>query len=51
MKECNMKKYKAIALVFLLVLGATAFSGCRTAQGFGEDMEHAGEKIQDSTAR
>jgi len=46
-----MKKYKAMALVFLLVMGASVFTGCRTAHGFGEDMEHAGEKIQDGTAR
>jgi len=46
-----MKKYKLITLVFLLVLGASALNGCRTAHGFGEDMEHAGEKIQDGTSK
>ena len=29
-------------LAFTMVLG-----GCRTAHGFGEDMERAGEKIQE----
>jgi len=44
-----MKKNKVLALMFLLVLSAMAFSGCRTAHGFGEDMENAGEKIQEKT--
>ena len=33
-------------LATLLVLSAT---GCHTAHGFGEDMQKAGEKIQDKT--
>ena len=40
---------KAIVCVFLLALGAAAISGCRTAHGFGEDMENAGESIQHGT--
>jgi predicted small secreted protein len=44
-----MKKCKLVTLLFLLVLGASALNGCRTAHGFGEDMEKAGEKIQDGT--
>jgi len=27
----------------------TVISGCQTAHGFGEDVEHAGEKIQEGT--
>ena len=45
-----MKKFtKSILLVFLLILGGTALSGCRTAHGFGEDMENAGHDIQKET--
>ena len=36
----------------LLVLGAallTMVVGCKTAQGFGKDVENAGEAIQDGT--
>jgi predicted small secreted protein len=35
-----------IALVAAIVL-SSAFTGCRTAHGAGEDMEKAGQKIQD----
>lgn len=37
---------KSIICLFLLVAGVAAFSGCRTAHGFGEDMENAGDSIQ-----
>lgn len=40
---------KLIVMAFLLSLGVTVFSGCRTAHGFGEDMENAGESIQRGT--
>jgi len=33
----------------LLALAMGTFSGCRTAHGFGEDMENAGNKIQKGT--
>jgi len=37
-------------LAILLVAGAmSCFTGCRTAHGFGEDMEKAGDKIQEKT--
>ena len=36
-----------LILVLLLTLGASLINGCRTAHGFGEDMENAGEKIQE----
>jgi predicted small secreted protein len=42
-----MKKLsKTILCLFLLVASVSAFTGCRTAEGFGEDMENAGEEIQ-----
>ena len=41
---------KKLLLLFVamtaLITGAT---GCRTAHGAGEDIEHAGEKIQEHT--
>jgi predicted small secreted protein len=38
-------------LVYLLIayVAQTVFTGCRTAHGFGEDMENAGQSIQDKT--
>jgi predicted small secreted protein len=35
--------------MFALALLVVAGTGCRTAHGFGEDMEHAGDKIQQKT--
>jgi len=35
-----------LALLAAIVLSST-ITGCRTARGAGEDMEKAGEKIQD----
>ena len=34
-----------VATAFLAIVGV----GCRTAHGFGEDMQNAGESIQDGT--
>jgi predicted small secreted protein len=42
-----MTARKLFALLMLLGTIVTAVSGCRTAQGFGEDVEDAGEKIQE----
>ena len=36
-------------LATLMLLGAIA--GCNTMQGFGEDVERGGEKIQDKARR
>lgn len=41
--------FKPILLTIMLGLSLALFSGCRTAHGFGEDMENAGEKIQEGT--
>jgi predicted small secreted protein len=42
-----MKKYM---MILLLAVSALSVIGCRnTAQGFGEDVENAGEKIQEKT--
>ena len=42
-------KLKSLALLAIAVVFAFTAVGCRTAHGFGEDMEKAGEKIQDKT--
>lgn len=42
---------KAFAFALLLAVSIVAFSGCQTAKGFGEDMEDAGEAIQDKTTK
>ncbi len=41
------------AWLLCLALGAATlgFSSCRTAQGFGQDVEHAGEKIEEAASR
>jgi predicted small secreted protein len=45
-----MKMLKqAILCLALAVTSLTLVSGCRTAEGFGEDMENAGEEIQKET--
>lgn len=43
-----MKKY----LLVMFVLMLTGLAGCdHTIQGFGQDMQHAGKKIQDSAEK
>ena len=43
-----MKKLTKIAMLLLaLGAGVISFTGCRTAEGFGEDLEKAGEEIQE----
>ena len=39
--------YRHLALLAAL-LGLLAFTGCRTMEGAGKDIERAGEKIQDN---
>jgi len=46
-----MKMLQRMALYVLLALiGQMVFTGCRTAHGFGEDMENAGQSIQNKTS-
>jgi predicted small secreted protein len=40
---------KRLCLALLLGAIAVGFAACRTAHGFGEDMEKAGEEIQKGT--
>ncbi len=42
---------QAILCLMLAIAGGTLFTGCHTAHGFGEDMEAAGDSIQDKTDR
>ena len=44
----NMIKRFIIAL-FAMGLLAIASTGCNTVHGAGEDIEHAGDKIQENT--
>jgi len=40
-----------MALCLLLaIVGQIVFTGCQTAHGFGEDMENAGQSIQNKTS-
>lgn len=41
------------AWAFCLILGAATLglNSCRTAQGFGQDVEHVGDKIEDAASR
>jgi len=38
-----------LVLFFVAALLALVTAGCHTAHGFGQDMESAGEKIQEKT--
>jgi predicted small secreted protein len=45
-----MNKTKRMLLCLLLaVAGQIIFAGCHTAHGFGEDLESAGQSIQQKT--
>jgi predicted small secreted protein len=45
-----MKKMKQVMFcVLLAVVGQIVFAGCHTAHGFGEDVESAGQSIQEHT--
>jgi predicted small secreted protein len=49
-QKSYMKTLKQLILSLCLLVSVGAFvTGCRTAHGFGEDMEHAGQSIQDNT--
>lgn len=37
-----------ITSLSLLLIGALALSGCNTTEGVGEDMEQAGQAVQDA---
>jgi len=39
----------AVLGLFLAGVLVATFAGCRTAHGFGEDMENAGQSIQEKT--
>lgn len=42
-------KPKVMRLLALVAITFLVTTGCRTANGFGKDMENAGEKIQNET--
>jgi predicted small secreted protein len=40
-----------LAALVAVVLGALSFTGCRTMEGAGKDIERAGEKIQENASK
>jgi predicted small secreted protein len=42
-----MKRWIGIVAICIVFVGALWLTGCRTARGAGEDMEAAGEKVQE----
>ena len=44
-----MKTFKKTVLCLLLAAVSFVAFGCHTAHGFGEDMENAGQSIQNNT--
>jgi predicted small secreted protein len=38
-----------ILALILFVFGAVAVTGCNTLQGTGQDIENAGEELEDAT--
>ena len=44
-----MKVFRIMLLVLVFGVSVATFTGCRTAHGFGEDMQNAGEAIQRKT--
>jgi len=42
---------KSLICLFLMIASIAAFTGCHTAHGFGEDMENAGQSIQEGTSK
>ena len=43
--------FKRILATLMLLGMLGAIAGCNTMQGFGQDVERTGEKIQDKAAR
>jgi predicted small secreted protein len=46
----SSKKFRS-CLFLLASLFALAATGCNTTEGFGKDLEKAGDKIQDKASR
>jgi predicted small secreted protein len=47
-----MKMLKRTVICLLLAAAAQfVFTGCHTANGFGQDMQDAGQSIQDKTSK
>ena len=47
--DCDMKASSKQLVLYLLLAAAFALAatGCQTTKGFGKDVEHLGDKIQD----
>jgi|TARA_B100000700_G_scaffold160031_2_gene177227 predicted small secreted protein len=44
----SMTMSRTIALIFASFFTLAALSGCNTVDGAGQDVEHAGEAVQDA---
>ncbi|MBV8622615.1 MAG: entericidin A/B family lipoprotein [Herbaspirillum sp.] len=42
---------KKISALLLLALALGALAGCNTVNGFGKDVQEAGEKMQDAAKK
>ena len=49
MKTLLAAIFRKLGLAFLPAIGVMAAMGCHTANGFGKDLQDAGEGIQKST--
>jgi predicted small secreted protein len=45
----NYLNRSRLVLIVLAALLGVAATGCQTSKGFGKDVEHLGEKIQDKS--
>lgn len=50
-KSMITASWQRFSAFFAALLLAFAVTGCSTMEGFGEDVEKAGEKIQDSAEK
>ncbi|WDZ97473.1 entericidin A/B family lipoprotein [Herbaspirillum sp. WKF16] len=42
---------KKISALFLLLAALASLAGCNTVNGFGKDVQQAGEKMQDASKK
>ena len=42
---------KKISALFVLVAAMFVLAGCNTVDGFGKDVQHVGEKMQDASKK
>ncbi len=42
---------KKVIALFLLMASACVLTACNTVHGFGKDVEHLGEKVQEKSSK